>query len=48
MTAERLLGEAEVTIDRTEFGMTWSPMRTASPTVLVTVRGELVRSTGQR
>jgi len=25
-----------------------SPMRTASPTVLVTVRGELVRSTGQR
>jgi polyisoprenoid-binding protein YceI len=43
-TAERLTAHAEITIDRTELKMTWSPLRTASPTVLVIVQGELVRS----
>jgi polyisoprenoid-binding protein YceI len=43
-TAERLIARAEITIDRFGFGMTWSPLRTASPTVLVTVHGELARS----
>jgi len=43
-TAERLTARAEITIDRTEFGMTWSPMHTASPQVLVIVQGELARS----
>jgi polyisoprenoid-binding protein YceI len=43
-TDERVVAEAEITMDRTRFGMTWSPMGMASATVRVTVRGELVRA----
>ncbi len=43
-TADRLRAVAEITIDRTEFGMTWSPMGMTSSEVLVVVQGELARS----
>jgi polyisoprenoid-binding protein YceI len=43
VTADRVLVDARISVDRTDWGMTWSPMGTASARVLVIVHAELVR-----
>jgi polyisoprenoid-binding protein YceI len=42
--AGRVTVDAEITLDRSEFEMTWSPLRMASSTVVVSIDGELVRA----
>jgi polyisoprenoid-binding protein YceI len=43
-TAQAVVLTAELDVDRTEFGMTWSPMRIAAMTAHGTVRARLVRT----
>jgi polyisoprenoid-binding protein YceI len=39
-TGDSLIVDAEVSVDRTAFGMTWSPLRMASATALLVVRAQ--------
>jgi polyisoprenoid-binding protein YceI len=40
---DRITIDAEVSVDRTAFGMTWSPLRMASSTALLVVRAQFNR-----
>jgi polyisoprenoid-binding protein YceI len=42
-SAEAVVLTAEIAVDRTEFAMTWSPMRIASATALGTVTARFIR-----
>jgi polyisoprenoid-binding protein YceI len=43
-TAERVTVDGAVRVDRTGFGMTWSPMRMASSTAVLVIHAQFVKS----